>query len=175
MLDYTQKPFYLTAKDLEWVTDTVKKMTTEEKLDQVFVDMIWKDSEKDITKSVKEHNVGGFRYNNQSAEKIWAQNASIQRSSKIPALIAANVEAGGNGAVSGGTKIGEGIAVAATGKTENAYYMGYFGCKEAAAVVCNWTFAPVTDIDFNWRNCVIPTRCFGNDPDTVLKMSLEYM
>ena len=55
MLDYTQKPFYLTAKDLEWVTDTVKKMTTEEKLDQVFVDMIWKDSEKDITKSVKEY------------------------------------------------------------------------------------------------------------------------
>lgn len=27
----------------------------------------------------------------------------------------------------------------------------------------------------NWRNCVIPLRCFGRDPDTVLKMSLAYM
>lgn len=175
MLDYTKKPFYLTSQDLEWVKDTLQKMTTEEKLDQVFVDMLWNDSTKDIRRSVKKHNVGGFRYNNQTPEKVWAQNTAIQHNSKIPALIAANVEAGGNGAVLGGTKLGEGIAVAATGKLENAYYMGYYGCKEAAAVGCNWTFAPVVDIDFNWRNCVIPTRCFGNNPDTVLKMSLEYM
>ena len=33
----------------------------------------------------------------------------------------------------------------------------------------------MVDIDMNWRNCVIPLRCFGRDPDTVLKMSLAYM
>ena len=33
----------------------------------------------------------------------------------------------------------------------------------------------MVDIDMNWRNCVIPLRCFGRDPNTVLKMSLAYM
>lgn len=174
-MDYTKKPFYLSENDLQWVENTFSQMTTEDKINQVFVDMLWNNAPKEVAASVREYNVGGFRYNNQSAEKIWMQNKTIQENSKIPALIAANVEAGGNGAVSGGTKLGEGIAVAATGNPQNAYYMGYYGCREAAAVGCNWTFAPVSDVDLNWRNCVIPTRCFGNDADTVLKMSLEYM
>ncbi len=175
MRDYTKKPFYLDENDLAWVETTWKSMTTDEKLNQVFVDMLWNNSEKEVAESVKKYNVGGFRYNNQSPEKTWAQNAAIQNNGKIPALIAANIEAGGNGAVSGGTKIGEGIAIAATGNPKNAYYMGYYGCKEAAAVGCNWSFAPVVDVDLNWRNCIIPTRCFGNDVDRVLEMSLEYM
>lgn len=174
-MDYTKKPFYLKEEDLKWVEDTFSRMSTEDKINQVFVDMLWNNPEQEIAESVQKYNVGGFRYNNQTPEKTWQQNAAIQENSRIPALIAANVEAGGNGAVSGGTKIGEGIAVAATGNPQNAYYMGYYGCKEAAAVGCNWTFAPVVDIDVNWRNCVIPTRCFGNDPDTVLAMSLAYM
>lgn len=171
---YAQKPFYLNDKELDWVEQTLNQMSVDEKLDQIFVDMLWNDSPKEVEETVKKHNFGGFRYNNQDAKSQWDQNNAIQ-TGKIPALIAANVESGGNGAVKGGTKLGEGIAIAATKDPKNAYYMGYYGCKEAAAVGCNWTFAPITDIDFNWRNCVIPTRCFGNDPDTVLNMSLAYM
>lgn len=175
MMDYKAKPFYLSENDLKWVENTFHKMTTEEKINQVFVDMLWNNSEKEVAQTQQKYGFGGYRYNNMSPEKLYAQNKTIQDNSKIPALIAANVESGGDGAVSGGTKIGEGIAVSATQNPENAYYLGYYGCKEAAAVGCNWTFAPVSDIDFNWRNCVIHSRCFGNDTDTVVKMSLEYM
>ncbi|MGN0298002.1 MAG: glycoside hydrolase family 3 protein [Lachnospiraceae bacterium] len=174
-MDYTKKPFYLNQEDLSWVEETFAGMSLEEKLNQVFVDMLWNNTPKEVTAMQNKYQLGGFRYNNMSAEKLWEQNAAIQASSKIPTLIAANVEAGGNGAVSGGTKIGEEIAIAATGDAQNAYYLGYYGCKEAAAVGCNWTFAPIVDVDFNWRNCIIPTRSFGRDPDTVLKMSLEYL
>lgn len=174
-MDYTKKPFYLSEEDITWVEKTFSQMTTEDKINQVFVDMLWNNPPKEVTKSVQNYNVGGFRYNNQTPEKTWIQNKTIQENSKIPALIASNVEAGGNGAVSGGTKLGEEVAIAATGDPRNAYYMGYYGCREAAAVGCNWTFGPIVDIDVNWRNCVIASRSFGNDPDTVLKMSLEYM
>lgn len=174
-MDYTKSPFCLSEADLEWVEKTFASMSQEEKLNQVFVDMLWNDPPKKVEAHQKACQLGGFRYNNMAPEKVYEQNAAIQRSSKIPALIAANVEAGGNGAVSGGTKLGEAIACAATGDPQSAYDMGYYGCTEAAAVGCNWTFAPVVDIDVNWRNCVIPTRCFGNDPDTVLKMSKAYM
>lgn len=173
--DYTKAPFCLKEKDLKWVEDTIAKMSEEEKLNQVFVDMLWNDTPKEVAASQKKNQFGGFRYNNMETEKVYEQNMTIQKHSKIPALIAANIEGGGNGAVKGGTKIGDEIAIAATGHIENAYALGYYGCKEAAAVGCNWTFAPITDIDFNWRNCVIGTRAFGNDVDTVADYAVEYM
>ena len=174
-MDYTQKPFYLKPEDIAWVEATFASMTLEEKLNQVFMDMLWNNPPKEVEAQQTSYQIGGYRYNNGSAEKLYEQNAAIQRTSKIPALIAANVEAGGNGAVSGGTKLGEGIACGATGDPQSAYYMGKFGCREAAAIGCNWTFAPIVDIDLNWRNCVIATRAFGNDADKVLEMGLAYM
>ena len=175
MMDYSKKPFYLKESDLTWVEETFASMTQEEKLNQVFVDMLWNDPAKEVEKLQRGYQLGGFRYNNASPEKLYEQNAAIQRASKIPALIAANVEAGGNGAVSGGTKLGESIACGATDDPRSAYYMGKYGCREAAAIGCNWTFAPIVDVDFNWRNCVIPLRAFGNDPEKVLEMGLAYM
>ncbi|HJA25230.1 MAG TPA: hypothetical protein H9795_04155 [Candidatus Fournierella merdigallinarum] len=167
-MDYTKKPFYLTEEDLRWVEEVFSSMTLEEKLNQVLVDMLWNEPPRQVAARQQNWQLGGYRYNNASGEKLWAQNQAVQRVSRVPALIASNVEAGGSGAVSGGTKLGEAIACAATGDAESAYDLGYCGCREAAAVGCNWTFAPVVDIDMNWRNCVIPLRCFGRDPDTVL-------
>ena len=175
MMDYTKKPFCLSEKDVKWVEETFGTMTLEEKLNQVFMDMLWNNPAKEVEAQQTEYQMGGYRYNNASAKKLYEQNMSIQKVSKIPALIAANVEAGGNGAVSGGTKLGEGVACGATNDAESAYYMGKYGCREAAAIGCNWTFAPIVDIDLNWRNCVIATRAFGNDPDKVLEMGLAYM
>ena len=174
-IDFTKKPFNLTPDDISWVENIFASMTQEEKLNQVFVDMLWNNPPKEVEALQKGYQLGGFRYNNAGPEKLYEQNATIQRSSKIPALIAANVEAGGNGAVSGGTKLGEGVACAATNDPESAYYMGKYGCREAAAIGCNWTFAPIVDADLNWRNCVIATRAFGNDADKVLEMGLAYM
>lgn len=174
-MDYTKKPFYLNEKDMEWVESTFSSMTQDEKLNQVFVDMLWNEPPQEVLKHQQEHQFGGYRYNNSTKEKLHAQNSSIQQASKIPALIAANVEAGGNGAVAGGTKLGEGIACGATNNPESAYYMGKYGCREAKAIGCSWTFAPIVDIDLNWRNCVIATRAFGNNADKVLEMGLAYM
>ena len=174
-MDYTKKPFYLSPDDLAWVEATFAAMTQEEKLNQVFVDMLWNESPKAVEAQQTAYQLGGYRYNNSTPENLWEQNTAIQRASKIPALIAANVEAGGNGAVSGGTKLGEGIACGATDDPMSAYYMGKYGCREAAAIGCSWTFAPIVDIDLNWRNCVIAHRAFGNDPDKVLAMGLAYM
>ena len=109
-MDYTKSPFNLTAEDLAWVEQTFASMTQEEKLNQVFVDMLWNNPPKEVAASQGKYQLGGFRYNNMGPEKLYEQNETIQKSSKIPALIAANVEAGGNGAVSGGTHLGEGIA-----------------------------------------------------------------
>ncbi len=177
MVNLKEKPFYLDDDQIKWVEDTIKGMTLDEKINQLFVDMVYdfNDETKDqLASDVKHYQQGGFRYMNLPGAQLQAQNRTIQDNEKIPALIAANVEEGGNGAVSGGTEIGKGVAIGATKNPENAYLMGLYGGIEAAAVGCSWTFAPVVDVTYNWRNCVISNRAFSNKPQEVLDNSLAY-
>ena len=83
--------------------------------------------------------------------------------SKIPLLIGANLEDGGCGIATDGTQYGKQMQVAATGDTEDAYRLGKVSCSEGAAVGCNWAFAPVVDIDRNWRNPITNVRTYGDD------------
>ncbi|WP_267463701.1 glycoside hydrolase family 3 protein [Lonepinella koalarum] len=53
--------------------------------------------------------------------------------------------------------------------------MGRVGGLEAAAVGCNWCFAPIVDINYNWRNPIISNRAFSQNPDQVLEMALAYI
>ena len=47
--------------------------------------------------------------------------------------------------------------------------------KEAAAIGCNLSFAPVSDILYNWENPVIGLRTYGNDPHRVAVMTKAYL
>lgn len=175
MIDLKAKPFYLDDEDIRWVEETKKGLTQDEKIGQLFMDMLWNNTDEEIKERIEKYNMSGFRYSNQPADGLYHQNEVVQKNSKVPALIAANVESGGNGAVEGGVRIGDPVAIGAAGNKENAYYMGYYGCKEAAAIGCNWTFAPIVDINRNWRNCVVSNRCFGSDENMVLEMGKEYL
>lgn len=175
MIDLRAKPFYLNDEDIAWVEKTLASLSTEEKFGQLFVDMLWQDEDAEIERRNRIYGTGGYRYGNMGPKELHHQNAVIQNSSRIPALIAANIEGGGNGAVGGGVHVGDHVSIGATGNKENAYNMAYIGGKEAAAIGCNWTFAPIVDINYNWRNCVVSNRCFGSDPDMVLEYSLEYL
>ncbi|MGL5327673.1 MAG: glycoside hydrolase family 3 protein, partial [Peptostreptococcaceae bacterium] len=99
----------------------------------------------------------------------------LQENSKIPLLIAANTEGGGNGACVDGTYIACGIKTAATNDKEYAYQLGRISAIESAAIGCNWSFAPVVDLMRNWRNPIIATRGFSADADKTLELSLEFM
>lgn len=169
------KPFYLSDEDIKWVENTLANLTLDEKIGQVFVDMLWNNTEEEVVERIQKYGMGGFRYNNMSPADLHKQNRVIQENSKIPALIAANIEAGGDGGVGGGTHFGHHVTIGATQDKENAYKLGYYGCKEAAAIGCNWTFAPIVDINKNWRNCVVSSRCFSSEAQQVLDMSKEYL
>ena len=94
----------------------------------------------------------------------------------MPLLIAANTEAGGNGACTDGTLVGFQVKVAATADARYAYELGRISGFEAASIGCNWSFAPIVDINRNWRNPIISSRWWGSDPKTeVLELSKAYM
>ena len=175
MVNLKLKPYNLDEESIKWVEDTIANMTMEEKIGQLFVNM-GASREEDYLKSILDsYHIGAVRYNAAKAEEVYEQNRILQENSKIPLLIAANTEMGGNGACTDGTYVGMEVKVAATQDPHYAYELGRISGVEAAAIGCNWSFAPIVDINRNWRNPIISTRTWSADVDQTLELSLEYM
>ncbi|QWW19999.1 hypothetical protein I6B53_02485 [Schaalia sp. 19OD2882] len=174
-MDLSAPPFNLAPEDIDWVNDTIASMSDEEKIGQLFVNMGSKRTEEYLTGILDRFHIGAVRYNPGIAEEVWEQNHILQTSSKIPLLIAANTEAGGNGACTDGTYVGWEVKIGATADPSWAYEMGRVSGVEASAIGCNWSFAPIVDLVRNWRNPIVCTRTWGDDPDLVLEMSKAYM
>lgn len=175
MVDLKKKPFCLNENELKWVENTLKGMSQEEKIKQIFIDMINTSDPVVIEKITKERQFGGARYGNRPAKMLQDQNNALQKNSKIPLIIACNAESGGNGAAAGGTEVGCGIKIGATGNLKNAYELGHISGLEASSIGCNMTFAPVVDINMNFHNPIISSRSFGTSAELVRDCSLEYL
>ncbi|HAP9334386.1 TPA: beta-hexosaminidase, partial [Enterococcus faecium] len=147
----------------------------EEKIGQLFVNMGSSRDKNYLSSMVNQYHIGAVRYNPGTADEVYDQNYILQTESKIPLLIAANTEAGGNGACTDGTEVGVEVKIGATNDAKYAYELGRVSGIEASAIGCNWSFAPIVDINRNWRNPIISSRSFGQSPDKVLELSLAYM
>ncbi|MBP8892880.1 MAG: hypothetical protein KBH09_11040 [Saprospiraceae bacterium] len=175
LVDLTKKPYNLDQEAIDWVETTIENMSLDEKIGQLFVNMGSDRSEEYLTEIMDDYHIGAVRYNPGTASEIYDQNWILQTKSKIPLLIAANTEAGGNGAVTDGTKLGYEVKVAATGDPKHAYELGRISGVEASAAGCNMSFAPIVDLSKNWRNPIIANRTWGDRTDLVLELSKEYM
>lgn len=175
MIDLKARPFYLNDKQIQWVKDTLASMTLEEKAGQVFCPMGFASDEGALRHFVCEIGVGGMMYRPGLKAEIQETHRRIQNLAKIPLLLAANTEAGGNGLAVEGTSFGAPMAVAATDDAEFAYRMGYTACAEGAALGLNWSFAPIVDIDREFHNPITNTRTFGSDPDRVIACASRYL
>lgn len=175
MIDLTSKPFYLNQEDIRWVRETLESMTLEEKIGQLFVPIGYSGDPGYLEGVMLRHHIGGIMYRCGESAEMQATHRYLQTHSRIPLLIGANLEDGGCGIAVDGTVFGKQMQTAATGKVENAYRLGKISCSEGHSVGCNWAFAPVVDIDMNWRNPITNVRTYGNDPDMVLACGREYM
>ncbi len=70
-------------------------------------------------------------------------------------------------------KLGLEIKIGATKDAKWAYEMGRVSGVEASAIGCNWSFAPIVDINMNWRNPIISNRTFGSDPRSSIRNELS--
>jgi beta-N-acetylhexosaminidase len=169
------KPFFLDDAKIKWVEDTLGSMSDEEKIHQLFCLVLYNDDEEYCRYLSEKIRPGAFMNRVMSAEQCVNSVALMQKYSRIPLLVAANLEVGGSGIVKEGTTLARPMQVAATGDTESARRLGEVCGAEGAAVGCNWSFAPLVDIDYNWRNPITNWRTFGSDVETVEKMGVAYV
>lgn len=175
MVRLTEKPFFLTDDQISWVENTVSKMTTEEKIGQIFCPIAGNSEDQALTEFVQKYQPGGMMFRPMPAKAIRQAHGVLQNESKIPLLLAANLEAGGNGICSDGTYYGRPMGVAATADEQEAYQLGVVSGREAQAVGCNWAFSPIVDIDMNFKNPITNVRTFGSDVDQVIGFSRQQM
>ncbi|MDO4294726.1 MAG: glycoside hydrolase family 3 N-terminal domain-containing protein [bacterium] len=169
MVNLREKPFYLNDEQIQWVEETIASMTEDEKVGQLFVQMRKSLDEEVIKDTLDRYHQGGLRWQGGDRNGVYNQNKTYQAHSRIPLLIAANCDNGGDGCLSDGTFVATAVEAAAGEGTKTAYDIGYVAGREASSVGVNWMFNPCADIFMNWRNTIVNTRSFGDNADRVIE------
>ncbi|MGH7631244.1 MAG: glycoside hydrolase family 3 protein [Gemmatimonadales bacterium] len=113
--------------------------------------------------------VGGLIVSVGSPLDIAAKLNHLQSRSRLPLLVASDLEAGTAIRLVGGVAFPTNMGVAAGGRESDAYAMGRVTAREARAVGIHLAFAPVADVNNNPANPIINVRSFGEDPRAVAR------
>lgn len=177
LVDLRAKPYHLDDESIAWVESTIAGMSDEEKIGQLFISHNHDLNVETAKASIQTYHYGGQRYKDSgsSSRDVFDFVRGLRDVTKIPLLVAANCDNGGDGACSDGVYIGTGAAVEASGSEEVAYNAGFVAGETCKAIGVNWNFDPCVDILYNWRNTIVNTRAYGTDADTVLKYTRAYL
>jgi beta-N-acetylhexosaminidase len=114
-LQLKQNPFFLSDEDIAWEKNTLSSLTEDEKIGQLFCLAAFSSDPQFVDYIFHVMKPGGIMYRPMKAAEAVALTHALAKKSTVPMLIAANLEAGANGAVSDGTYLGNEMQVAATG------------------------------------------------------------
>ena len=173
-VDLQSAPFSLDDAAVAWVESTLGSMTLEEKIGQLFINHNNDYSPQYLDGILGNYHVGGMRYRPGPSGAVQEHIRYAQAKSRVPLLIASNPEMGGAGSCDDGTFVCTHLQAGSHPDKSIARQMGRVAGVETAALGCNWAFAPIVDIHYNWRNTVISTRSFGNTPEIVVERAKEY-
>lgn len=174
-MNLKDKPFYLTDEECAWVRDSLSRLSEREKVGQLFCVMGNSFSDEELDRLVTDYGVGAVLFRPLPPEKLIENFRRLEACAKLPLLKAANLEAGGDGAVAGGTLYSQPLGTAAANDPRYARELAEVCANEGRSVGINWSFSPVTDIQYNFQNPITHIRSFGSDPDTVRDYSLAYV
>jgi beta-N-acetylhexosaminidase len=184
-------PIHLDREGEKWAEKTLRKLTPEEKVGQLF--MIWVRAQflnvdspdyRQLRDTMDQYHLGGFTmtvrweppflYRNEPYEAAVLLNR-LQSDSKLPLLIAADFERGLTMRLQGATPFPHAMAFGAAGKLDYAEAFGCITAEEARAIGVHWNFFPDVDVNSNPANPIINTRSFGEDPAQVGDLAAAYI
>ncbi|QCB95690.1 glycosyl hydrolase [Arthrobacter sp. PAMC25564] len=174
LVDLAAAPFNLDGDAIAWVDATLASMSLEEKIGQLFINHNNDYSPEYLDGVLDNYHVGGMRYRPGPSAAVQEHIRYAQSRTKVPLLVASNPEMGGAGSCDDGTFVSTHLQAGSHPDKSIARQMGQVAGVETAALGCNWAFAPIVDIHYNWRNTVISTRSFGNTPEIVVERAKEY-
>jgi beta-N-acetylhexosaminidase len=140
----------------------------------------------EVRRWIERDHIGGVSMSLGTPIEVAAKINNMQRLSRVPLLSSADLEPG-LGRLEGGvfthylldagsaTVFPSAMAIAATGRDQDAYDAARAIAEEARAVGIQINFSPVVDVNNNPSNPVINTRSFGEDPQRVARLSAQFV
>ncbi len=121
--------------------------------------------------------VGGLLLFNGKFKETGQALQGLQKISKYPLLVAADLERGAGQQLEGATIFPHAMALSAQTElaVSDAYDMGRITAREALSEGVHYILGPVADLNRNPRNPIIGTRSFGRDPQRVAKLVCAYV
>jgi beta-N-acetylhexosaminidase len=184
-------PIHETRDGDKWAEKTLRKLSLEEKIGQVF--MIWcrasflnveNPEYLQLLDAMTKYHVGSFAMTvhvdgpyllrSEPYEAAELLNR-LQSESKLPLLFAADFERGVPMRLMGATVFPHAMAFGGDGKIEDAQAFGRITAEEARAIGIHWNFFPDADVNSNPANPIINTRSFGEDPAQVGDLVAAYI
>lgn len=167
-VDLRANPFFLSEGQIQWVQGALQKLTTEQKIGQLFCVMGGDYDISVLQKMIAEKGVGAVLYRPAPSGEIRENFAKLDEAAPVPILKAANLEEGGAGGISDGTLFGWPMTVGATDEEEMVEKFAKVCAAEGRSVGINWTFSPVSDLDINPLNPITNVRSYGTDLNRVM-------
>ena len=183
----------LTTRQRDWVERTLASLTLRQRVGQMVMPWLLGDYTNnhdstfaEMRRWITEDGVGGVTMSLGTPVEVADKVNAMQKLSAVPMLVASDLEPG-LGRLEGGlfthylldagsaTVFPTNMAIAATGREQDAYDVGHAIGQEARAVGININFAPVVDVNNNPSNPVINTRSFGENPARVARLSALFV
>ena len=168
-------PYNFSDKQIGKIEKMISSMTLEEKIGQLFFVVGRGFDEEYLSHVTKDLHVGGIMVRPLNKDTDRAIISYVQKHSNIPLFVAANLESGGAGCCSEGTNVATNMMIGATNDPSNAYELGRICSEEANEIGVNFAFAPVSDIDYNFRNPIMNTRTFASSVKMVKECATHYI
>jgi beta-N-acetylhexosaminidase len=183
----------LTSAEQRWVDSTLATLSLRDRVGQMV--MVWvlgdytsngDSSFAEVRRWIQQDHIGGVSMSLGTPIEVAAKINAMQRISRVPLIASADLEPG-LGRLEGGlfshylldagsaTVFPSNMAIAATGREEDAHDVARAIGEEARAVGIEIDFAPVVDVNNNPNNPVINTRSFGEDPARVARLSALFV
>lgn len=142
---------------------------------------VWEASNSKLSHWLETLNLGGVILLGGSAAELLLRTQQLQKSSKIPLFIAADIEEGVGQRFSGASYFPPPMALGEIAKYDlpsaikYAYQMGEVTAKEALKIGVNWILSPIVDVNNNPDNPVINIRSFGDNPKVVSELAKAFI
>ena len=183
----------LSAAQQRWIDTTFAGLSLRQQVGQMVMMWVLGDYTNtddptfaEVRRWIVDDGIGGVSMSLGSPIEVAAKVNAMQRLARVPLLVSADLEPS-LGRLEGGvfthymmdaggaTVFPTAMAIAATGRDEDAFEVGRIIGREARAVGIHINFAPTVDVNNNPSNPVINTRSFGEDPERVSKLAAMFV
>lgn len=157
----------LSAIEKQWVEQMLASMTLEEKIGHLLCPEDRNYTLEEWLAIFRDVPLGSIFVGYGNVPQTHAILKAIQAQSRIPVLVASDLEHGAGAMISECVNFPDPLAVGAAGDPEMARQMGRATAREGRAYGIHWTFSPVIDLNINFQNPVTNIRSLGDDPEKV--------